>query len=267
MNTFTTPQGDAVKSPAIPTPSSNSTTSPKNIDINTVYMFLEELKVSFEKGQAKQSDGSQVQTEVVNPKAFQKILAEELPKFSIQVEGPTLDYSKIPKPKDYTQSFTDLGKKIESRDSGTAKEIGKLSTAIGKLEDTVKTANATPKVQKVEKTVKLDIDSWKCLGCVICSFIISIFLGVWIFLQYDEIDQYKDTDLKYRLIQMNGSVSSVGLDSIEVWFQDPERVKNFNKMVTEYEQRMDKLRRSTLERDRLNSEINELNSQNNSNKR
>lgn len=31
-------------------------------------------------------------------------------------------------------------------------------------------------------------------------------------------------------------------------------------MVTEHEQRMEKLRRSTLERDRLNNEINELNS-------
>ena len=80
------------------------------------------------------------------------------------------------------------------------------------------------------------------------------------------MDKYEDTDLKYRLIQMNGSASSVGLDSIEVWFQDPDRIKNIRKMVTEHEQRMDKLRRSTLERDRLNNEINELNSQNTPNK-
>ncbi len=65
---------------------------------------------------------------------------------------------------------------------------------------------------------------------------------------------------------MNGSVSGVGLDSIEVWFQDPNRVSNIRKMVTEHEQRMKQLRRSTLERDRLNNEINELNSQNNPNK-
>lgn len=84
---------------------------------------------------------------------------------------------------------------------------------------------------------------------------------MWIFLQYDEINDYKDTDLKYRVIQMNRSISGAGLDSLEAWFQDPDRVKNFHKMVTEHAQRMEKLRRSTLERDRLNNEINKLNSQ------
>ena len=36
---------------------------------------------------------------------------------------------------------------------------------------------------------------------------------------------------------------------------------------TQHEQRMEQLRRSTLERDRLNNEINELNSQNTHNKK
>ena len=45
MNTFTTSQGEAGKNPALPTSSSNATASPKNIDLNTVYMFLEELKL------------------------------------------------------------------------------------------------------------------------------------------------------------------------------------------------------------------------------
>ena len=226
---------------------------------------------SFEKGQAKQSDGSQVQTEVVNPQAFQKILAEELPKFSISVEGPTLDYTKIPKPKDYSQNFTDLGTKIEKKDSETAKALNTLGTTMTKLEAAIKSntaaVNAGPKVQKVEKTIKFDINSWKCFACVVASFIISLFLGVWIIIQSHDMDKYTDTDLKYRFIQMNGSVSSVGLDSIEVWFQDPDRVKNIRKMVTEHEQRMEHLRRTTLERDRLNNEINELNSQNTPNKK
>lgn len=105
------------------------------------------------------------------------------------------------------------------------------------------------------------------LLCVMVSFLISIALGVWLILKCDEVEQYEDNDLKYRLIQMNGSVSSVGLDSIEVWFLEPERVKNFRKMLVEYEQRMEKLRRLTLERDRLNNEIDNLNSQNPKNSR
>ncbi len=146
-----------------------------------------------------------------------------------------------------------------------------MGTTITKLEAAVKSntaaVNAGPKVQKVEKTIKFDINSWKCFACVVASFIISIFLGVWIIIQSRDMDKYTDTDLKYRFIQMNGSVSSVGLDSIEVWFKTPNRVDNIRKMVTEHEQRMEQLRRSTLERDRLNNEINELNSQNNPNKK
>lgn len=271
MNTFTTSQGEAGKNPALPTSSSNATASPKNIDLNNVYMFLEELKLSFEKGQAKQSDGSPVQTEVHDTKFFEDIISNCLKKVQFKVVAPEPDLSSIPKPKDYSQNFTDLGTKIEKKDSETAKAMSTLGTTITKLEAAVKSntaaVNAGPKVQKVEKTIKFDINSWKCFACVVASFIISIFLGVWIIIQSRDMDKYTDTDLKYRFIQMNGSVSSVGLDSIEVWFQDPNRVNNIRKMVTEHEQRMEQLRRSTLERDRLNNEINELNSQNNPNKK
>ena len=83
MNTFTTSQGEAGKNPALPTSSSNATASPKNIDLNTVYMFLEELKLSFEKGQAKQSDGSPVQTEVHDTK-FLRTLFPTASKSSVQ---------------------------------------------------------------------------------------------------------------------------------------------------------------------------------------
>lgn len=271
MNTFTTSQGDAGQNPALPTPSSNISTTPKNVDINTVYMFLEELKLSFEKGQAKQSDDSQVQTDESNTKFFEGIISNCLKKVQFKVMAPEPDFSGMPKPKDYSQNFTDLGSKIEKKDSETAKALNTLGTTMTKLEAAVKSntaaVNAGPKVQKVEKTIKFDINSWKCFACVVASFIISLFLGVWIIIQGHDMDKYTDTDLKYRFIQMNGSVSSVGLDSIEVWFQDPNRVDNIRKMVTEHEQRMDKLRRSTLERDRLNNEINELNSQNTPNKK
>ena len=270
MKTFSSIPGVAGQGSESSTPSSNTSSSPKNIDLNMVMMFFEELKLAFEKGQAKQSDGSQVQTEVYDSKFFEDIISNALKKIQFKVVTPEPDFSGIPKPKDYTQNFSDLGIKVEKKDSETAKELCKLGITMTKLEAAVKSnitaVSAGPKVQKVEKTIKFDINSWKCFASVVASFIISIFLGVWILIQNNEMDKYEDTDLKYRLIQMNGSASSVGLDSIEVWFQDPDRIKNIRKMVTEHEQRMDKLRRSTLERDRLNNEINELNSQNTPNK-
>lgn len=69
MKTFSSNPGGAGQGAVPSTPSSsNVPTSSKSIDINSVYMFFEELKVAFEKGQPKQSDGSQVQTEVYTPK-------------------------------------------------------------------------------------------------------------------------------------------------------------------------------------------------------
>ena len=61
MKTFSSNPGGAAQG-AVPStpPSNNPQQSSKNIDLNSAYMFFEELKVAFEKGQAKQSDGSQV---------------------------------------------------------------------------------------------------------------------------------------------------------------------------------------------------------------
>lgn len=257
MKTFTSIPAGVGQGSSASTPPSTPGIS-KTMDVNTVYMFFEELKVAFEKGQAKQSDGSQVQTEVINPEIFGKILASQLPKLRINLEAPVLDYSKIPVSKDYSAEFKKIGEMVVKKDSETAKQLSTIGTSLRNLESAV---SVEPKVQKVEKTIKFDINSWKSFMCMAASFIISLFLGVWILIQSNEMDNYKDTDLKYRLIQMNGSVSSVGLDSIEVWFQDPARIKNIRKMVTEHEQRMERLHRSTLERDRLNNEIDNLSSQ------
>lgn len=108
MNTFTTSQKEAGKDPALPTASSNATASPKNIDLNTVYMFFEELKLSFEKGQTKQSDDSQVQSEVYSPEVFENILLKAMSGIDFRFNNPIPDLSKLPKPKDYSQNFTDL---------------------------------------------------------------------------------------------------------------------------------------------------------------
>ena len=162
-------------------------------------MFFEELKLSFEKGQTKQSDGSQVQTEVYSPEVFENILLKAMSGIDFRFNNPIPDLSKLPKPKDYSQNFTDLGTKIEKKDSETAKALSSLGTTMTKFEAAVKSntaaVNPGPKVQKVEKTIKFDINSWKCFTCVVASFIISLFLGVWIIIQIHDMDKYTDLSL------------------------------------------------------------------------
>lgn len=59
---------------------------------------------------------------------------------------------------------------------------------------------------------------------------------------------------------MHGSIDKVGLDSIESWFQDPERVAYWEGQVRDHEQREAETARAIQNRDRLNASIQELNS-------
>ena len=61
---------------------------------------------------------------------------------------------------------------------------------------------------------------------------------------------------------MHGGVNSEGLDSIQSWFRDPERVKQIEKEVKDYEDRVQETARALDQKHRLEEKINELNSQN-----
>ena len=204
-------------------------------------------------------------TEVYNAKFFEGIISNALKKIQFKVVAPEPDFSGIPKPKDYTQNFSELGSKVEKKDSETAKQLGKIETSITKLEsavaDNTKALNAEPKVQRIEKTHLLDPRSWKMLLCVIVSFLISIGLGVWIILQSHEVEKYKDADLKYRFIQMHGYVNQAGLDSINVWFLDKDHIKAIEQTVVEHEQHMEALRKAEIESKRAQEKLDDLNSQ------
>ncbi len=160
MNTFTTSQEKRVRIRRFPDLFLKRDCQPQEYrPQHTVYMFLEELKLSFEKGQAKQSDGSQVQAEVYNPEVFENILLKAMSGIDFRFNNPIPDLSKLPKPKDYSQNFTDLGTKIEKKDSETAKALSTLGTTMTKLEAAVNSntaaVNAGPKVQKVEKNYQV----------------------------------------------------------------------------------------------------------------
>lgn len=60
---------------------------------------------------------------------------------------------------------------------------------------------------------------------------------------------------------MNGDINSEGLDSIQSWFHDPERVKQIVEEVKAYENRVQETARALDQKQRLEEKINELNSQ------
>ena len=56
--------------------------------------------------------------------------------------------------------------------------------------------------------------------------------------QESRIEQTRISDIKYHYILMHGGVNSEGLDSIQSWFRDPERVKQIESEVKAYEDRV-----------------------------
>ena len=122
---------------------------------------------------------------------------------------------------------------------------------------------ANPPVQRVEKTIRIAKESWQyylCIGFTLCSFILFFVMTFW---QEGRIEQERLSDIKYHFILMNGGVTSAGLDSIESWFRDPDKVKIIESEVRDYEERVQETARALDQKHRLEEKINELNSQTN----
>ena len=88
-----------------------------------------------------------------------------------------------------------------------------------------------------------------------------LFFGATFIWQEARIEQARISDTKYHYILMNGGVSFEGLDSIQSWLRDPERVKQIEDEVKAYEDRVQETARALDQKQRLEQRINELNSQ------
>lgn len=92
------------------------------------------------------------------------------------------------------------------------------------------------------------------------AFSVLLFFAMT-FWQETRIEQCRISDIKYHYILMHNGVNSVGLDSIESWFRDPEKVKFIESEVRAYEERVQETARALDQKHRLEEKINELNSQ------
>ena len=169
-----------------------------------------------------------------------------------------------------TEKVDEMQTSIENQTT-TVKEIGEnLTTSVDdlKTEITSKIDNftANPPVQKIEKTIRIAKESWQVYLAMFISVFTLIFFGATFIWQEARIERARISDIKYHYILMNGGVNSEGLDSIQSWFRDPERVKQIEQEVKDYEDRVQETARALDQKQRLEEKINELNSQTNSKK-
>jgi len=90
-----------------------------------------------------------------------------------------------------------------------------------------------------------------------------------IYYQREEISNYKDNDLKYRYIKMEGEITPIELNLLENVFENKrDSVKTIRKQVKEYEKavieeakRLEKARLKEQEAERLKREAENLKQQ------
>ena len=167
-----------------------------------------------------------------------------------------------------TEKVDEMQTSIENQTT-TVKEIGEnLTTSVDELktEITEKIDNftANPPVQRIEKPIRIAKESWQVYLAMFISVLTLMFFCATFIWQEARIERARISDIKYHYILMHGGINSEGLDSIQSWFRDPERVKQIESEVKAYEDRVQETARALDQKQRLEEKINELNSQTNS---
>lgn len=132
----------------------------------------------------------------------------------------------------------------------------KLDKAIGEIRKPV----------KMEHRHIFSIASSKIFIGVIGLCIMCLFFLFTVFSQQKEITTYKDNDLKYRYIQMQGEIAPAGLISLDSIFDNRrdsvkiihQQVKKYEKAVVEEAKRLKKARLKEQEAERLRNEAEKL---------
>ena len=135
----------------------------------------------------------------------------------------------------------------------------KFDSMESKLTEKLDAFTAKPPVRETIHHIAKETWQWYLsIGCTVAS---AIFFAVLLFWQEGRIEQCRTSDIKYHFIQMCGGVSSEGLDKIEEWFQDPEKVKRIEKMVIDHQNRVEETVRTLQQKHRLEERLNELNAE------
>ena len=150
--------------------------------------------------------------------------------------------------------------------SQTVSEIGdNLTTSVNSLTtavtEKIDNFTANPPVQRVKKTIRIAKESWQVYLAMFVSVFTLMFFVASVVWQEARIEKCRISDIKYHYILMHNGVNSAGLDSIESWFRDPDKVKIIESEVRDYEERVQETARALNQKHRLEEKINELNSQ------
>ena len=206
-----------------------------------------------------------------SPEEFLRNIAEELTNISGECTEIKQAQFTAATTDDLNNMGTSIASAVADKVNSLQSAIDSQSQTVSEISDNLTTAvsekidnfTANPPVQRVEKTIRIAKESWQVYLAMFISVFTLMFFVASVVWQEARIEQCRISDIKYHYILMHNGVNSTGLDSIESWFRDPDKVKIIESEVRAYEERVQETARALDQKHRLEEKINELNSQTN----
>jgi hypothetical protein len=161
------------------------------------------------------------------------------------------------------EMFETINRKLDKRDRST--EPAQADTTAVKAM-TERLENAIDEVRKPAKVEHqhrhtVDVGSSKIFLSMVVMGLLILGLSYIVGEQRKNISQYKENDLKYRYVKMQGQTNEENLYRLERQFRNGDSIKIIRKQVEKYEElvkeqaeRMERVRRNSEEMEKLQKE-------------
>jgi cell division protein FtsB len=171
------------------------------------------------------------------------------------------------------EMFETIKSKLDKQKTNTANpvqiDLSAINTMTEQLENVIEEVKKTT---KVEHCHTIDIRDKRILLSWLVFVLIIFGLSWWvgnlrqtISSQRQTIVQYSNNDLKYRYIRMRGQTNEENLFRLQQQFQDRDSIRiirnrtvEFERLVREQAERMERARINEAERERLQREVDNL---------
>ncbi len=172
------------------------------------------------------------------------------------------------------EMFEELNKKLDKQAAGKLAEPAKpiqaqidtaaIDAVTGRLENVIEEVKKPNIVEHQHRHTVSIASNWFFLSWVA---LVVIILGLFwaIANQRQTINQYKENDLKYRYIKMQGEAKGESIYRLEQQFQYGDSIKIIRKQVEKYEElvkeqaeRMERIKRNSEEAERMKQEMKTL---------
>jgi len=166
------------------------------------------------------------------------------------------------------EMFETINRKLDKRIDKPTEPVQIDRTAIKdiaeQLENVIEEVKKPTKVE-YQHRYSIDIASSKVFISLVVMGLLILGLSYFIGSQWQTINKYKNNDLKYRYIKMQGQTNEENIYRLERQFQYGDSIKIIRKQVEKYEElvkeqaeKLERARRNSEEVERLQKEVESL---------